>query len=704
MTLHAATPAFFRRVIAVPALLALVVGLGATPALGELPPPNAGGSDAPLPTTVELPPLPPEPAIPEISTKGPADSELRAIFDAWRNGEREIANVTDGMTRVEITHSTDTADLDERLASLGATNIDHPLDSLTTADLPVDALAQAESLPGVELMRAPDRTTIPGDGGNALAVSPASLLQAKRGRYGSDLISRVRVASWHKAGYTGKGVKIGIIDAFSSSAWKRGIASGDLRPYAGTFCRFDNSPCNIWGRQSTHGVSVAEAITDIAPGAKLYLADATTTEDYIAAIDYFASKGVRIISRSLGKTLDGPGNGRGVSGQILDYAVSKRMTWINSAGNYGVYAPAADPAFATKVYTGGYWRGTWQDADGDRWLDFVDPKGLYGPTEYLLTRCGTSIMGLRWNDWGPVSTDYDLYVYAARNNTWVLAGIGQNRQYLNQAMPPIEPTVDIQCGMTLDENGKQVPEWLAIQVWLYQSGDGEVGDTLELFTYGSMYHYVTNPGSAGQPFADTRNAGGLSVGAYNVTNRKVMDYSSRGPLNDGRVKPDLSGPSDYDSITDERGYFNGTSAAAPVVSGVAALILQRYPKLSAKKLGSYLRSYATRDRGAKGLDNDYGAGEIRMPLLNTKKPKISGKKTVGKKLKVRAGSWSEPGVKRSYRWLRNGKAIKGATSKTYKLRSADKGKRISVRETVRKSGYKSISITSAKTVKVKKKK
>ncbi|MFI5428016.1 hypothetical protein [Aeromicrobium sp. UC242_57] len=55
--------------------------------------------------------------------------------------------------------------------------------------------------------------------------------------------------------------------------------------------------------------------------------------------------------------------------------------------------------------------------------------------------------------------------------------------------------------------------------------------------------------------------------------------------------------------------------------------------------------------------------------------------------------------------MRNGKTIKGSAAKksTYKLRSADKGKRIQVRVTVKKPGYTTVVKTSKKTAKIKKK-
>ena len=80
----------------------------------------------------------------------------------------------------------------------------------------------------------------------------------------------------------------------------------------------------------------------------------------------------------------------------------------------------------------------------------------------------------------------------------------------------------------------------------------------------------------------------LTVGAsYNYTNYsnspldQLPSYSSRGPTRDGRVKPDLVAPGDYlvsDASNTTNGYFNdqGTSMAAPVTAGSAALVRDWY--------------------------------------------------------------------------------------------------------------------------------
>lgn len=89
--------------------------------------------------------------------------------------------------------------------------------------------------------------------------------------------------------------------------------------------------------------------------------------------------------------------------------------------------------------------------------------------------------------------------------------------------------------------------------------------------------------------------------------------------------------------------------------------------------------------------------------LKTKKVSIAGTAKVGKKLRASTGAWGPAPVRKSYKWYRNGRTISGQKNSTYKLRKADAGKRITVRVTQTKAGYKSISKLSSKTKKVKKK-
>ncbi len=92
----------------------------------------------------------------------------------------------------------------------------------------------------------------------------------------------------------------------------------------------------------------------------------------------------------------------------------------------------------------------------------------------------------------------------------------------------------------------------------------------------------------------------------------VASFSSPGPTYDGRIKPDLSaqGVGNFvASYWDDETYStaDGTSFAAPLLAGVATLMLERVPSLTPMQIREALR--ATADRAANP-DNDYGWGVI----------------------------------------------------------------------------------------------
>ncbi|MDP3894756.1 Ig-like domain-containing protein [Nocardioides sp.] len=86
---------------------------------------------------------------------------------------------------------------------------------------------------------------------------------------------------------------------------------------------------------------------------------------------------------------------------------------------------------------------------------------------------------------------------------------------------------------------------------------------------------------------------------------------------------------------------------------------------------------------------------VESGILATSRPRIKGKARAGRTLRAKPGSWGPQPVQLTYRWLRNGKAIRRASSAAYTLTRADRGKRISVRVTGRKPAYTTAVLTSA---------
>ncbi|MBI4872593.1 MAG: S8 family serine peptidase [Candidatus Riflebacteria bacterium] len=101
----------------------------------------------------------------------------------------------------------------------------------------------------------------------------------------------------------------------------------------------------------------------------------------------------------------------------------------------------------------------------------------------------------------------------------------------------------------------------------------------------------------------------LAVGAVN-TDRSLSPFSATGDPKLDLIKPDLVAPGSSVLAWSAQGGYelcDGTSFAAPVVSGTAALLLEAWPELSRQELWDLLTSAAA-DLGEPGRDRQFGAG------------------------------------------------------------------------------------------------
>lgn len=108
----------------------------------------------------------------------------------------------------------------------------------------------------------------------------------------------------------------------------------------------------------------------------------------------------------------------------------------------------------------------------------------------------------------------------------------------------------------------------------------------------------------------------LTVGATNSADI-IANYSSRGPVSDGRIKPELvaMGSGIYSAST-LNGFLSasGTSYSAPVVTGIGALLTEQYKNLNNNELpeAGLLKAIlcnSADDLGNRGPDYIYGFGK-----------------------------------------------------------------------------------------------
>ena len=100
-------------------------------------------------------------------------------------------------------------------------------------------------------------------------------------------------------------------------------------------------------------------------------------------------------------------------------------------------------------------------------------------------------------------------------------------------------------------------------------------------------------------------AGSFSVGASTDTDAKAS-YSNR-----GTITIDVAAPGDKIHSTLPRGAYgsmSGTSMAAPVVAGVAALVKARYPQLTMKEVENRIFRSVQRDGNAAAWNNLVASG------------------------------------------------------------------------------------------------
>jgi subtilisin family serine protease len=382
--------------------------------------------------------------------------------------------------------------------------------------------------------------------------------------------------AFHSAGVRGAGVKVAVVDT-GFSGLSSAIANGEL-PSTLVTADFSGAGIETGG---IHGTACAEIVYDMAPEAQLYVVkiDGILLSSTENAANYCIAQGVHVVSSSLGLTyanfFDGQGDVCGIVNNLYTHNILPVIAAGNFAGNAG----------------DAHHEGITVDSNSNGWHEFAPSKETMGFT----AAAGVPVLlVLNWNGWPVTAQDYDLYVF---NNTLTYAWYWATPQTGSQ--PPVE-------------GGFFTPPYTGtyyLAIWRYNAAPGIRYEV-----------YARSVGSFELPVAQSSltcpadAAGALAVGAINYANwtsGPQEPYSSQGPTNDGRLKPEICGPDAVTTLSYYPTAFTGTSAAAPHVAGAAALLKSAHPTWTASQLRGELTSSAI-DMGTGGADYVYGYGRLRL--------------------------------------------------------------------------------------------
>jgi hypothetical protein len=358
------------------------------------------------------------------------------------------------------------------------------------------------------------------------------------------------------------------------------------------------------------GTALLEIVYDIAPGAQLAFANFQTSMDFENAVNSLASSNDVVVDdiSFLGEPDDGTSSISTNTAAALNSATNPIRGYYTAAGNfatghyYGLYDDSKVNGNTISGISNSGDLHLFQQTDDTSVqppLVTTDVLGL-GPKPYNVIELpagAEAVIFLTWDDtWGASSNNYDLYLVEQSTGKVVAS----STDVQNGTQDPVEE-IDY-------TNNTGAQDFFRIVV---QNVNQAQAKHLNIFTFAPECasagpsplappgHERLNFNTATRSLAAESDAGGspasiVTVAAICSASQKAMEarptdascadttnstieyFSSQGPTLDGRLKPEISGI-DGVSITGAGNFENpffGTSAAAPHVAGIAALLLQ----------------------------------------------------------------------------------------------------------------------------------
>lgn len=398
------------------------------------------------------------------------------------------------------------------------------------------------------------------------------------------------------ASYTGKGVKVGVIDT--------GIdyTHPDLAPnYQGGYdlVDFDQDPMETLpeqGMPTIHGTHVAGIIgangdvQGVAPDAELYGYRALgpggvgTSVHVIAALEKAVNDGMDLINLSLGNQVNGPDYPTSLA---VNRAIEHGVTIVIANGNSG---PAdwtvGSPATATDAISVG------------ASTDIFQEPILQATHENRTIKIQPIAQTLSWN----LTRDYPV----------VSGGLGYDQVPNASGKIVLFKRGEIAFGEKITQ-AKKANARAAI---IYNDSDEQFEPGVDYEINFPAVFISQEDGEWLEEQLNERTSVWLNS-SYLTHHNQVAHFSSRGPVTaNWKIKPDLVAPGVdiISTIPDGYASLQGTSMAAPYVTGVLAVLKQAYPDATPAELKAAILTHATHLPGQQPIEQGMGQVDLEKTL------------------------------------------------------------------------------------------
>jgi len=483
-----------------------------------------------------------------------------------RISEKQKGKPVDEMITIVLKVDNASTKFLDDLKSLGVI-IESQYGNLIQARIPFEDIENISDLKNIQSIREPMHPT------PDIVSEGASVI-------GSDQVNSL--------GNTGSGIKVAIIDiGFDITILESmQIVSNDPELPASSIVEamsFRADEDITAGGSTNHGTATAQIVLDVAPDAQLYLYNINTDVEMLELINFLINeRDIDVVSMSLSWFGVGAFDGTSDISQAVANVRNSGTLWVNSAGNY-----------ADRHYMGQF--SDVSDGDGNH-------EYFSGDETIQINVQGAQIVTifLTWNEtWGLASNNYDLRVgqFHGPNFFTIASSLGPQ----SGTHDPIE-AVSFVAGTG------------TYHVVITRASGSLIAD-LELFSLSHNFAEYNVASSSITIPADS--TGSFTIGAFNWNTGQRESFSSIGPTNDGRIKPDLLAP---DGVTTSTlNPFFGTSASAPHAAGAAALTKFANQGASPDTLQQLLEQN-TIPNHAK--NNNDGTGRIDVSFLLAPVPKL----------------------------------------------------------------------------------